>query len=155
MLFRSARLVANIPLIRENLKPLSFTEVDNGAYVSALLAVYEKNDISLIRDLYLWAYDRSSRAYTAIQQSMGEPNLLKLRYREPIHEIVRSIIVDRVPGNDVVSKIRELIEAHDIPESDREDLFRAIETEMVSLHDGNVARYKVRPSEFAAWKELE
>ena len=152
---RTARLVANIPLIRENLKPLSFTEVDNGAYVSALLAVYEKNDISLIRDLYLWAYDRSSRAYTAIQQSMGEPNLLKLRYREPIHEIVRSIIVDRVPGNDVVSKIRELIEAHDIPESDREDLFRAIETEMVSLHDGNVARYKVRPSEFAAWKELE
>ena len=36
---RTARLVANIPLIRENLKPLSFTEVDNGAYVSALLAV--------------------------------------------------------------------------------------------------------------------
>ena len=60
-----------------------------------------------------------------------------------------------MPGKDVVSKIRELIEAHDIPESDREDLFRAIETEMVSLHDGNVARYKVRPSEFAAWKELE
>lgn len=36
---RTARLVANIPLIRKNLKPLSFVEVDKAAYVSALLGV--------------------------------------------------------------------------------------------------------------------
>lgn len=152
---RTARLVANIPLIRENLKPLSFTEVDKTSYVSSLLGVYELNNISLIRDLYLWAYDRSSRAYTAIQMAMGEPNLLKLRHREAIQAIVRSIIVEKVPGSEVVQKIRDLIEESDIPETDRPALFNLIEIEIVSLHDGNVARFKVRPSEFEAWKVLQ
>lgn len=151
---RTARLIANIPLIRENLKPLSFTEVNKAAYISALLGVYERNDISLIRDLYLWAYNRSSRAYTAIQQSLGEPNLLKLRYREAVQAIVRSIIVEKVPGSVVVEKIRDLIEENNIPEADRPALFNLIETEIVSLHDGSVARFKVRPSEFEAWKTL-
>lgn len=152
---RTARLVANIPLIKDNLKPLSFTEVDQGAYVSALLGIYERNDVSLLRDLYIWAYNRSSQRYTAIQQSMGEPNLLKLRYRENIREIVRSLILEKVPGAEVVQKIHDLIEANNIPEADRAALFNLIETEVISLHDGNAARFRVRPSEFQAWKTLQ
>lgn len=152
---RTARLVANIPLIKANLKPLSFTDVDQAAYVSALLGVYEKNDVSLIRDLYMWAYNRSSQRYTAVQRSLGEPNLLKLRYREPIQEIVRSIILDKVAGEQVVQKIRDLIEKQRIPEADRDPLFDLIEAEIISLHDGNVARYRVRPSEFQEWRDLQ
>lgn len=152
---RTARLVANIPMVRKNLRPLSFVEVNKDAYVHALLGVYEKNDISLIRDLYIWAYNRSSRRYTAVQQSMGEPNLLKLRYREAVQEIIRTIILEKVEGDQVVQKIRDLIETHAIQESDRDALFNLIENEIVSLHDGNVARYKVRPSEFEAWKSLQ
>ncbi|MEQ1764012.1 MAG: Fic family protein [Pyrinomonadaceae bacterium] len=152
---RTARLVANVPLVRENLRPLSFTEVDQAAYVKALLVVYEKADISLIRDLYLWAYHRSSQRYTAIQQAMGEPNLLKLRYRTAIQEIVRSIILEKVPGGRVVTEIRDLIKSHNIPETEREDVFNLVENEFISLHDGNMARFKVRPSEFEAWKLLQ
>lgn len=152
---RTARLVANIPLIKNNLKPLSFTEVDQSAYVSALLGIYERNDLSLIRDLYIWAYNRSSQRYTAIQQSMGEPNLLKLRYRESIQEIVRSIIVEKVPGAEVGQKIHDLIEANNIPGADCPALLTLIETEIISLHEGSVARFKVRPSEFQAWKVLQ
>jgi len=151
---RTARLVANIPMIKDNLKPLSFTEVDQRAYVSALLGVYERNDTSLIRDLYIWAYNRSSQQYTAIQQSMGEPNLLKLRYRERIRGIVGSIIIEKVPGAKVVRKIQELVEDN-IPEADRSAVFNLIETEIFSLHEGNVARFRVRPSEFQAWKALQ
>lgn len=152
---RTARIVANIPLVKKNLKPLSFTDVDQAAYVSALLGVYEKNDISLIRSLYMWAYDRSSHRYTAIQRSMGEPNLLKLRYRDLIREIVRSVILERVAGEQVVRKIRDRIETQDIPEDDRAPLFSLIENEIISLHEGNVARYRVRPSEFQTWKDLQ
>ena len=40
-----------------------------------------------------------------------------------------------------------------IMEADRE-LFREMaETELLSLHEGNFARYQVRPSEFVAWQE--
>ncbi len=152
---RTARLVANIPMVKKNLRPLSFTDVDKDAYVYALLGIYEKNDISLIRDLYIWAYTRSSQRYTAIQQAMGEPNLMKLRYRAQIQEIVRSIILDLVAGNDVVPRIHESINVSTIGEADREEVFNLIEQEIVSLHDGNVARFKVRPSEFQAWKDLQ
>ncbi len=152
---RTARLVANIPLVRENLRPLSFTDVDQAAYVKALLVVYEKTDISLMRDLYVWAYHRSSQRYTAIQQAMGEPNLLKLRCRTAIQEIVRSIILEKVPGERVVDEIRELLNAQNIPEAEREDVFNLVENEFISLHDGNAARFKVRPSEFEAWKLLQ
>src|SRR6202035_367630 len=46
---RTARLVANIPLIKKNLKPLSFTDVDREVYVKSLLGVYEKIDVGLLR----------------------------------------------------------------------------------------------------------
>ncbi len=152
---RTGRLVANIPLIRQNLKPLSFAEVQQAAYVTALLGVYERNDISLIRDLYVWAYTRSSQKYTAIQQSMGEPNVLKLKYRTVINEIVRSIILEQIPGSQVVQRINESIETSIIPEADRAAFFNLVETEFFNLHEGNIARFKVLPSEYQTWKSLQ
>lgn len=151
---RTARLVANIPLIKRNMKPLSFIDVDQGAYVKALIGVYEANDISLIRDLYIWADTRSSQRYTAIQQAMGEPNLLKLKYRDAIQEIIRTIILDKTEGSQVVKKIQSLIQSHGLPQTDQPELFKLVETEIMSLHDGNIARFKIRPSEFRAWRDL-
>jgi Fic family protein len=152
---RTARLVANIPLIKKNLKPLSFTDVDQDAYVKALLGVYEKNDVSLIRDLYIWAYTRSSQRYSAIQQAMGEPNLLKLKYRIVIQEIVRTVVLEKIEGSQVVHRVQNLIQAQKLPEADQSELFKVIEIELLSLHDGNIARFKIRPSEFQAWRELQ
>jgi len=152
---RTARLVANISLIKKNLRPLSFMDVDNGAYVKSLLGVYEKNDVSLFRDLYLWAYTRSAQRYSAIQQAMGELNLLKLKYRGEIQEIIRAVILEKVAGPQVVHRIQSLMEAKKLPEADSAELFKLIETEIVSLHDGNIARFKIRPSEFQEWKNLQ
>ncbi len=152
---RTARLAANIPLVKKNLKPLSFADVNKDAYVTALLAVYETNNISLIRDLYLWAYRRSSQRYTAIQQAMGEPNLLKLKYRREIQEIVKTIILEKTEGFEVTKKIQNLTDAKNFPESERQELINLIETEILSLHEGSVARFKVRPSEYQAWRALQ
>lgn len=152
---RTARLVANIPLIKKNLNPLSFMEVDPEAYVKALLGVYEKNDVSLFLDLYLWAYRRSSQRYSAIQQAMGEPNLLKLKYRTEIQDIIRSVILEKVAGPQVVHRIQNLMEAKNLPETDTAEIFKLIEMEIIGLHDGNIARFKIRPSEFQEWKSLQ
>jgi Fic family protein len=152
---RTARLVANIPMIKKNLRPLSFMDVENEAYVKALLGVYEKNDVSLFRDLYVWAYTRSAQRYSAIQQSMGEPNLLKLKYRSEIKEIIRTVILEKVAGPQVVHRVQGLVEGKKLPEADAAELFKLIETEIVSLHDGNIARFQIRPSEFQEWKSLQ
>ncbi len=150
---RTARLVANIPLVKHNLKPLSFVDVDKSAYITALLGVYENIDINLIRDLYVWSYVRSAQRYTAIQQSMGAPNLIKLRYRQLIHEIIRTIIVEKLSGADASKRINDLVDAGNIPTDDREKVVNLIEMEIVSLHEGNAVRFKVTPNEFQAWLE--
>ena len=152
---RTARLVANISLIKNNFRPLSFTDVDQVAYVKSLIGIYERNDVSLLRDLYIWAYERSSQKYSAIQQSMGEPNLLKMKYRTVIHDIIHGIVLEKIPGAHLVFYIQNDLEKHNLPVEDARELFKLIEEEIAALHDGNIARYKIQPSEFETWKKLQ
>ncbi len=152
---RTSRLVANIPLIKRNLKPLSFTDVNQQDYVMSLLGIYEKNDVCLLRNLYVWAYKRSSQRYSALQQSLGEPNLYKLKYRTEIQTIIRSIILKKINGKHLVSTIKNSIKALKLSENDSNQLFQLIETEIMNLHDDNIARFKVLPSEFNQWKAAQ
>ena len=41
-----------------------------------------------------------------------------------------------------------------IPEAEREKFRDMAESELVSLHEGNFARYQIRPSEFEAWQQI-
>jgi hypothetical protein len=56
---RVSRLGANISLIQRNLCPLSFVDVPERAYVDGTLGVYELNRVELLRDVFVWAYERS------------------------------------------------------------------------------------------------
>lgn len=56
---RVSRLAANLPLILQNLCPLSFVDVPERAYIDAILGVYELNRVELLRDVFIWAYERS------------------------------------------------------------------------------------------------
>lgn len=40
-----------------------------------------------------------------------------------------------------------------ISEADRRKFIEVVENELLSLHDGNFARYYISPSEFNRWKE--
>jgi citrate lyase beta subunit len=81
--------------------------------------------------------------------------LLKLKYRIVIQEIVRTVVLEKIDGSQVVHRVQNLIQAQKLPEADQSELFKVIETEILSLHDGNIARFKIRPSEFQAWRELQ
>lgn len=152
---RTARLVSNIPLIKKNLKPLSFMDVNQKEYVTSLLGIYEKNDINLLRDLYIWAYKRSSQRYSALQQTMAQPNIFKLKYRKEIQDIIRVIILDKITGAQTVQTIHALIKNLRMTESESSQLFQIIESELMSLHDGNIARFKITPSEYKKWKKVQ
>ena len=152
---RTARLVANIPLIKNNLRPLSFIDVNKDAYVKSLLGIYETHNISILQDLYFWAYKRSSQQYSAVQQAVGEPNLLKSKHRSVIQDIIRTIILEKIKGPEVVGKIQDLLRAQNLNPSEASEIFKIIETEVISLHDGNIARFKIRPSAFQSWKNVQ
>ena len=150
---RVSRLAANIPMIRANLAPLSFTEVPGDLYTRATLGVYERNDITLLRDVFLWAYQRSAARYAAVRQSMGEPDPFRLRYREQLRDVVRDVVLGAMSRQatraHLVTTSREFI-----PTADQDQFAEVAETELLGLHEGNFARYLVRPSEFAAWQQI-
>jgi len=44
--------------------------------------------------------------------------------------------------------------AENIDAGERERFKEVAESELLSLHEGNFARYQIRPSEFAAWQTV-
>lgn len=147
---RVSRLAANIPLNRKNLAPLSFTDVPNELYVQGLLGVYELNRIELLKDVFLWAYDRSAKQYAAQRQSLGEPDPFRLKYRDAIRQLVTEVVTEAMPKSLATGLIK--LRALKLPKEDQNKFVEAVETELINLHEGNFARYMIRPAEFKAWQ---
>jgi len=150
---RVSRLAANIPLIRRNLCPLSFLDVPDQAYIDGTVAVYELNRIELLRDVFIWAYGRSCARYSALRQSLGAPDPFRLRYRQQIKELVSEVIRDCLNKRTAAHRIAQWSET-EIPLNDRSRFIEVVETELSNLHEGNFARYGLRPLEFANWKKI-
>ena len=148
---RVSRLSANIPLIRNNLKPLSFVDVPKSDYAAGLLGVYELNRTALIRDVFVWAYKRSAEHYAVIRDSLGSPDEFKLRYRPQIKSAVAFVIQNGIPAKDVQSRIGKWAEDNGVAGADRGRFVAVIEAEILSLQEWNVARYPVTPNEYKAW----
>ena len=150
---RVSRLAANIPFIKGNLSPLSFTDVPLSTYTEAVLGVYELNAADLLKDVFVWAYERSAARYAAVRQSLGEPDPFRLRHRSALHEIVRTIISGPMNKKSAAAHIAAWTEDN-IEPADRARFRELAEDELFGLHEGNFARYQIRPSEFKAWQEV-
>lgn len=148
---RVSRLGANIPLIRSNLCPLSFIDVPEQAYIDGTLGVYEFNQVDLLRNVFIWAYERSCQRYLAITQTMAEPDPLRIRYREPLINAVQVIVRGRkMPSTNNIQQLTDEL----VPENDKKAFRKMLLDALQRLHEGNVARYRLKLSEFQAWKTI-
>ena len=147
---RVSRLGANIPFIRENLSPLSFVDVPEKAYIDGLLGIYELNRTELLADVFVWAYERSCARYSAARQSLGDPDPFRLRYRESIAQLVSNIVSSTMSKREAVSAIKQFAE-REIIGRDRVRFMEMVETELMGLHEGNIARYRLKSSAFEIW----
>nr|WP_320133474.1 Fic family protein [uncultured Holophaga sp.] len=148
---RTGRLAANIPFIRKNCIPITFMDVPPEDFTDGVLAVYEMNRVELLRDVYVFAYERSCARYGAVKSSLGEPDPFRLRYRTDIKTIVREVVLAGKTIQEADAQIRAYADAK-LPKEARNRFLVVVETELASIHDGNFARYQLRPSEFAEWK---
>ncbi|MEO6231860.1 MAG: Fic family protein [Ferruginibacter sp.] len=147
---RVSRLAANISLNAKNFVPISFVDVPKSLYIKGLLAVYELNSIELLKDVFLWAYERSSAKYSALRQSLGEPDPFRLKYRDGIRLLVHQIVANESSFEETSQAIKEKLE--EVPESDQSKFRETVETELMSLHEGNIARFNIRLSQFNLWE---
>lgn len=148
---RVSRLAANIPLLKENLSPLSFIDVPREIYTEALLGVYELNRIELLRDVFQLACGRSAARYAAVRQSLGEPDPFRLQHREELREVVGAVVRAAMAEDEANSYIDNWTSEH-IEQQNRDRFREIVERDLMGLHEGNFARYWIRPSEFAAWQ---
>jgi hypothetical protein len=149
---RVSRLAANMPLVKNNLCPLSFVDVPKDDYVSGLIGIYEQNRIDYLRDVFVWAYQRSAARYSAVLQSLGDPDPFRLRHRVEIGEFVRAVVTGGMDKGQAARWIAERSETT-VDSKDRDRFIEVVETELSCLHLGNIARYRLRPGEFEEWKE--
>ena len=149
---RVSRIGANIPLFKHNLCPLSFIDVPEHAYIEGTLGVYELNQIELLRDVFIWAYERSCQRYLAIAQTMVEPHPLKIKYREALIQAVQTVVKGlRQPSPAVIAEVAQDHAAQADQAAFREMLTAALQ----QLHEGSIARYRLRRSAYIAWQHAQ
>lgn len=148
---RTARLAANIPYIQHNLRPLSFTDVAREDYLAAHLAIYELGRVELLRDVFVFAYERSSARYEAVRSSLGEPDPFRQRYRALLKSIVGDAIRESASDPQAIKAIEHAVE-QEVPAEDRLRFLGMAEAGLRGMHDGNFAEFGLRPSEYRAWR---
>ena len=147
---RVARLAANIPFLKHNLCPLSFIDVPKQSYFEGILGIYELNRIELLRDVFVWGYERSVKRYLSTREELGEPDPFRMKYRTLLTEIIREVV------SRYAEKSEEVVAtwtAEHIPQEDQQRFISLVYAELKGLHEGNIARFRLRPAEFASWKK--
>ena len=66
--------------------------------------------------------------------------------------LIFTIVTNAMDGPSALKKIYQ--EARLIPKEDCAKFIEVVETELLSLHEGNIARYKIRFSDFEKWKKV-
>lgn len=146
---RTSRLAANLPLFRANLCPLTFLDVPEQAYSRAILGMYEMTRVELLRDVFVWAYERSTQEYLAIKQNLAQPDPVRLAYRQLIKQCIREVVL--APSSDTVELVQNFLLQH-VDLGNQAEVKALVFEELRRLHEGVLARYGLRPSEFSRWK---
>jgi hypothetical protein len=146
---RVSRLAANIPFIKGNLCPLSFVDVPERAYVDGTLSVYEHARVDLLRDVFVWAYERSCQTFKAVATTLPKPDPFRLKFRVELEEAVGELVR---PGSRLRADALERVVARLVASQDRDRFASMLAQELGNLHEGNIARYRLRLAEYRAWR---
>jgi len=141
---RTSRLAANIPLMLYNCAPLSFLDVDMHDYARAMLGVYERCDVALAVDLFVWAYRRSLKKYAVVKGSLGAPDPTRLRYRDSLTEAIGLVVRER-------QSAQTAIEGLGLSEEVAPGFRQMLLTELERLEVFNCARYRLTLPATQAW----
>jgi Fic family protein len=148
---RTSRIAANIPMLKADLAPMSFLTMNDGDYIDGLIGIYELNNVSLLRDVYIDAYLASAQNYRVLRAEVESPEKAALAYRDFVREAVRRSVLEWKAFNP--ESIMAMAVEAGIPEADREQVVNYIGHEFHGLHEGNVIRYRLRPEDLAGIRQ--
>jgi hypothetical protein len=139
---RTARVACNIPLLKSGVVPMSWMDVDHHAYIEGTLGVYERNNTSLLAEVFVDGYIRASERFNVMQRSC-EPNETLVRYRSEIKATVRSVVL----GGDV--DVSDEVAPADLDEFNL--LVQQELKQIEALSPGALIRFKLTENDAKAW----
>lgn len=146
---RTSRLSCNIPFIKSNLCPLSFTDVARDDYTAALLAIYEINDTDPLLELFAWAYSRSCNQYGVVKKSLGEIDAFRIQYRQQRKAVMGQIVKQGLHGSAAEELIEDYCQEQEIEDIDK---FTAMTlADLSTLHDGAIIGLGITEAQLEAW----
>lgn len=148
---RTSRLSCNIPFIKENLCPHSFTDVSMDDYTAALLTMYEKNNVEPMLELFSWAYLRSCEQYGVVKKSLGEIDAFRIQYRQQRKEVMGLVVKKCLHGKKAEDLIENFCQQHDIKDAAK---FTAMTlADLSTLHAGAIIGLGITEAQLNKWLE--
>lgn len=146
---RTARLCANIPLIKSNLVPLSFNDVDREDYISSVIAIYEYQNMHPLLDLYVFSYMRTCAMYDSTVKAIGFDEI-RVRYREQRRALIREIILNHLTGELMMEHIYAEMTSL-IKEEDRDSFLEDVLEDLKEIDQSYIAGLGITRDELNAW----
>ncbi len=150
---RTARLSANISLIQGNLVPLAFNDVRVDDYMSAMIAVYELQDMRPLVDLYVYSYLRTCAVYNSTMKAMGFDEV-RVRLRQERRAVVREVILRGLVGEVLKGFVRKEAELRVTP-ADLEGFIEDVLEDLEQMDENRLAGLGVMPAQLAEWRRLK
>ena len=83
---------------------------------------------------------------------MVEPDPLKIKYREALIQSVQAVVKGvKRPGRELIAQLSVAY----AEEADRPAFTELLMTALQQLHEGSIARYRLRRSEYLAWQNTQ
>lgn len=149
---RTARLAANIPLITKNLVPLSFNDVNRDEYASALIVIYELQDVRPLVDLFIFSYMRTCAAYDSTVKSFGY-DVVRVLYRPQRRAIIREIILNELIDPTIEIFVKEKT-FKEIPEEHVQEFIQDIMEDLEHMDESRIVGMGILPDQLARWLNL-
>lgn len=142
---RTSRVASNIPLLKSDLAPMSFTTMDDREYIEGLIGIYELNNVSLFREVYIDAYLASAEQYRVLRAEVESPNKAAIAYRDFVRSAVRRCVLDfkGFRHDDLMLMATKA----GVPDADRKGVVAYVREQLIGLHEGNVIRYRLKPDD--------
>ncbi|OAI47954.1 hypothetical protein AYO45_05445 [Gammaproteobacteria bacterium SCGC AG-212-F23] len=146
---RTSRLSANIPLIKNNMVPLSFNDISKSDYQSAMIAIYELNDVHMLVELYAHSYQRTCQLY-AVTLEVINYDEVRVRYRQIRRKIISYIITHELFHEKLEQYIHNQVKKFIDPE-DQPAFVQDVKEDLHEINPERIAGLGITVSQLKEW----
>jgi len=107
----------------------------------------------LINNHFLHVEGQTSCRRYQTRKTLGEPDPFRMRYRDLILDTLTSIVRGCMDEKTAAAIIIERA-CESVKPEEQSRFIEVIESEMRGLHEGNIARYRLRPVEYESWRKI-